>query len=123
MKITKSQLRNIIKEELGRVLSEAISTPMPENYKSMGFFPDDIGGTSMPEIYAPPNYEQMMMKGQDFKVYLQDRKTKEFVNTRDGNFFTIDGQAVKRNWREGAYESADICSSKSRGNLLTCKLL
>ena len=96
MKITKSQLRNIIKEELGRVLSEAISTPMPENYKSMGFFPDDIGGTSMPEIYAPPNYEQMMMKGQDFKVYLQDRKTKEFVNTRDGNFFTIDGQAVKR---------------------------
>ena len=58
MKITKSQLRKIIKEELESTLSEL--TAKPEGYKSIGHFPEEIGGSRMPRIYAPPDYQQMM---------------------------------------------------------------
>mgnify|MGYP005824449903 CR=1 FL=1 len=111
MKITKTQLRIIIKEELESTLSEL--TAKPEGYKSIGHFPEEIGGSRMPRIYAPPDYQQMMQKGKDFKVYLRD-KTGEYVNTKSGNYFLVTGQALQQSGEQDP-ERALISVLRSQG--------
>ena len=100
MKITKTQLKQIIKEELESVLSERAPSGMPPGYVTIGSTPQKIGEDKVfAEIWVPPGWKEIMGEiakgsGANFKVFLPTRSG-PFVNTKYGNHVLVGEPAIK----------------------------
>jgi hypothetical protein len=109
MKITKTQLKKIIKEELGRVMSEYSGGPDESQYMEFGF-QEKVDG-EYAKLMIPKNAAELIKAQKPFRVFMQ-HSSGAYASLEGGDMVQITSQLLQKagldlnNFDEGALTDA-----------------
>ena len=79
MKITKEQLKQIIKEELSKILNERVTTPEGDFLRSVGITPEQPAGAELTDLPPEAMEELSLMINQPKIEKIKDEDRRAFI--------------------------------------------